>query len=227
LCSAHPQHPLCSGDGFRVSNSVLGRAGPKRPLGRTTGWGRTSGASQIPLGGPLEDATEDALMTVPIGKIFQPDIQMDVCLTMWQCFFPICLDDFYSTEHVLPSHTIHLALATHLIAPRDGAPPWHKPTWTSPCRVQISMFFYASIYTINVFFSSIYINYCYDICTKGLVFYFCPESLKSQDCVPFDLLVVLSFFPISELLLSFALSLVRNSYKSSNCYSLWLLYPDW
>jgi hypothetical protein len=39
--SAHPQHPLCSGDGLGALDTVLGRRGPKRLLGGAAG-GRPS-----------------------------------------------------------------------------------------------------------------------------------------------------------------------------------------
>jgi hypothetical protein len=41
------------GDGLGASDAVLGRVGPKMPLGRTTGGGKASGVPQIPLGASL------------------------------------------------------------------------------------------------------------------------------------------------------------------------------
>jgi hypothetical protein len=61
VVSASPQHPLCGGDGLRVSDTVLGRAGPKRPLGGHD-WGRPSiWRAPIPFGGRLGGAAGDAL----------------------------------------------------------------------------------------------------------------------------------------------------------------------
>jgi hypothetical protein len=48
-----PQLSLCGGDGLGAPDSVLGRAGPKRPLGHAAVGGQASSATQIPLGGAL------------------------------------------------------------------------------------------------------------------------------------------------------------------------------
>jgi hypothetical protein len=49
------------GDGLGAPDSVLGRAGPKRSLGRVARRGQVSDAPQIPLENALVDAAGDAL----------------------------------------------------------------------------------------------------------------------------------------------------------------------
>lgn len=50
LCPARPDRPLWTGDGLGASDTVLGLAGRKEPLGRAAGNENLSGAPQIPLG---------------------------------------------------------------------------------------------------------------------------------------------------------------------------------
>jgi hypothetical protein len=47
IVSVPPQRPLCSGDGLRAPNTVLGHARWKMAFGRAAGGGQTSGVSQI------------------------------------------------------------------------------------------------------------------------------------------------------------------------------------
>jgi hypothetical protein len=63
LCPACPENPLWSGDGLGASDTGLGCARRKGPLGRAAGNKILSDAPQIPLGAALGDAAGDALRT--------------------------------------------------------------------------------------------------------------------------------------------------------------------